>query len=481
MLMIDSLINDRYRIDDRVGAGGMADVYKAYDMQEKRYVAFKVIKTDYCRDECYVNRFEMEAKTSLDLECKNIAKAYEFGRFTDENGDSRAYIAFEFVEGSSLKESLEAQGAINPKIAVRITLSVLEALECVHKAGYIHRDVKPQNVLISTEQSVKLTDFGIAKNVNSNTQTFDSKDVLGSVHYISPEQANGEKVTAASDIYSVGILLYEMLVGKPPFDGDSALQIAMQHVTEEIIPPRTVNSEIPPALNDVVLKATAKHPQDRYESAQAMKDDLLKAIARPKRRLISASDTVKSGSHDSKSRRRGKGLGHVMVPVAAAAALVLSVFAFWYVIAQSSEASSTVRVPELYGKTLEQAEQLLNGKGFKLVIGGYAYSDEYTADTICKQEPVPGNSGETGDDVTVVISRGSETVVMMDLTGLTLDEAKRRLAEYNITVRNITYVLSDAEPDTIVRQSIIAGSEVMRGDEIDVEICSVSSEKDDRQ
>ncbi len=480
MLMIDSLINDRYRIDDRVGAGGMADVYKAYDMQEKRYVAFKVIKTDYCRDECYVNRFEMEAKTSLDLECKNIAKAYEFGRFTDENGDERAYIAFEFVEGSSLKESLEAQGAINPKIAVRITLSVLEALECVHKAGYIHRDVKPQNVLISTEQSVKLTDFGIAKNVNSNTQTFDSKDVLGSVHYISPEQANGEKVTAASDIYSVGILLYEMLVGKPPFDGDSALQIAMQHVTEEIIPPRTVNSEIPPALNDVVLKATAKHPQDRYESAQAMKDDLLKAIARPKRRLISAGDTVKSGSHDSKSRR-GKGPGRVMVPVAAAAALVLSVFVFWYVIAQSSEASSTVRVPELYGKTLEQAEQLLNGKGFKLVIGGYAYSDEYTADTICKQEPVPGNSGETGDDVTVVISRGSETVVMMDLTGLTLDEAKRRLAEYNITVRSITYVLSDAEPDTIVRQSIIAGSEVMRGDEIDVEICSVSSEKDDRQ
>ena len=480
MLMIDSLINDRYRIDDQVGSGGMADVYKAYDMQEKRYVAFKVIKSDYCKDECYVNRFEMEAKTALDLECKNIAKAYEFGRFIDENGDSRAYIAFEFVDGSSLKESLKAQGAINPKIAVRITLSVLEALECVHNAGYIHRDVKPQNVLISTDKSVKLTDFGIAKNVNSNTQTFESKDVLGSVHYISPEQANGEKVTAASDIYSVGILLYEMLVGKPPFDGDSALNIAMKHVTEEIIPPRTVNAEIPPALNDVVMKATAKHPHDRYESAQAMKDDLLKAIARPKRRLISASDAVKAGAHDQKSRR-SKGLRHVIVPVAAAAALVLSVFAFWYVIVQSSEASSNVRIPELYGKTLEQAEQLLYGKGLKLVIGGYDYSDEYTADTICKQEPLPGNSGEAGDHVTVVISRGSETVVMIDLKGLTLDEAKRRLAEYNITVRSITYVLSDAEPDTIVRQSIVAGSEVMRGDEIDVEICSASSEKDDKQ
>lgn len=479
MLMIDSLINDRYRIDDQVGSGGTADVYKAYDIQEKHYVAFKVIKGEYCKDECYVNRFEMEAKTALNLECKNIARAYEFGRFIDENGDSRAYISFEFVDGSSLKESLKAQGAINPKIAVRITLSVLEALECVHNAGYIHRDVKPQNVLISKDKSVKLTDFGIAKNVNSNTQTFDSKDVLGSVHYISPEQANGDKVTAASDIYSVGILLYEMLVGKPPFDGDNALNIAMKHVNEEIIPPRIVNSEIPPALNDVVLKATAKRPKDRYESAQAMKNDLHRAIARPKQRLISASDTIKSGSRAAKNREN-KGLRRVMIPVATITALVLSVLVFWYAIVQSSKASSSVRIPELYGKTLEQAEQLLNERGFKLVIGGYDYSDEYTEDTICEQEPLPGNSGEAGDDITVVISRGSETVVMIDLTGLTLDEAKRRLAEYDITIRSITYVLSDKEPDTIVRQSIIAGSEVMHGDEIDVEICSVSSEKDDR-
>lgn len=480
MSMINSLINDRYRIDEQVGAGGMADVYKAYDIIEKRYVALKVIKSEHCCDEYYVCRFEKEANTALNLACKNIARAYEYGRFTDENGDSRMYIALEFVDGSSLKASLEAQGAISPKIAVSITSSILDALECVHNAGYIHRDVKPQNVLISTNRIVKLTDFGIAKDVNANTQTLDSKDVLGSVHYISPEQASGEKVTAASDIYSVGILLYEMLVGKPPFNGDNPVHIAMQHVNGGIVSPRIVNSDIPPALNDVVMKATARRPDDRYKSAQAMKADLQRALAQPRKRLISNSEVVKTGSYKGKNRDSKK-YKKIIAPIVVTVALVLSVAAFLYVILQNGTPADTVRVPELYGKTLQQAEQLLNGKGFKLVVEGYAYSDEYAEDLICRQEPAPGSIKTKDDEVSVIISRGSETVTMIDLTGLTLEQARSRLEEFDITISNVTYVMSEATPNTIVRQSIAFGSEVMRGDEIDVEICSLSVEKDENE
>ncbi len=364
---------------------------------------------------------------------------------------------------------------MSPKVAVNITSSILDALECVHNAGYIHRDVKPQNVLISVNKNVKLTDFGIAKEVNADTKTYDSRDVLGSVHYISPEQASGDLVTAASDIYSAGILLYEMLVGKPPFDGDNPVQIALQHVTGTIIPPMDIDPKIPPSLSDVVMKATAKSPSDRYASAKEMKLDLQKAILHPNRRLIDFHESIDADARIRK-RRRTK-LWHIIVPVVLAVVLVIGASLSWYFVSRRAEAdNSLARVPELYGKTIEQAEQLLASRGLEMHVSGYAYSDEFSADLVCNQEPVPGTTQNKGSEVSIVISQGSDAVVMIDLTGLTLEEAKEKLGGIGITISGITYVVSDEKHDTIIHQSIAAGSDAVRGDEIDVEISSASAD-----
>ena len=227
--MIGELINGRYRIECEAGSGGMADVYKAHDLKTDRTVALKVIKKDYCRDPKYVRRFEREAQAVLSLKNANIVRAYDYGTY-----DSRSFIVMEFVKGCTLKEYLSAKKKLDVKTAVGIAEKILDALECAHNAGYIHRDVKPQNVLISTTGEIKLTDFGIAKDADATTKTFDGKNVVGSVHYISPEQAKGEEVGTESDIYSVGIMLFEMLVGKPPYEGENPVQVALRHINDTV-------------------------------------------------------------------------------------------------------------------------------------------------------------------------------------------------------------------------------------------------------
>lgn len=212
-------------------------------------------------DPKYVRRFEREAQAVLSLKNANIVRAYDYGTY-----DSRSFIVMEFVKGCTLKEYLSAKKKLDVKTAVGIAEKILDALECAHNAGYIHRDVKPQNVLISTTGEIKLTDFGIAKDADATTKTFDGKNVVGSVHYISPEQAKGEEVGTESDIYSVGIMLFEMLVGKPPYEGENPVQVALRHINDTVPAPTEFDSAIPPAVSDVVLKATAK--KERSDTAR---------------------------------------------------------------------------------------------------------------------------------------------------------------------------------------------------------------------
>ena len=464
MEMSNSLINDRYRIEEEVGSGGMADVYRAFDVVSGRFVAIKLIKSEYCLDPDYVERFEKEAQTALKLHCRNIVSTYDYGSFEDANGVSRRYIAFEYVNGCILKESIAAQGSVSAKVAANIACSILDALECVHNAGYIHRDVKPQNVLISTDKTIKLTDFGIAQAVCADPMTCGSDDLVGSVHYISPEQTNGEPATVSSDIYSVGILLYEMLIGKPPFDGDDPMQIAVQHVIGSIVPPMEINPQIPPSISDVVIKATAKKPSDRFRSAQEMRIAIKRALLHPNRRIALTNE--ENGNEKRKSKLR-----HVIIPVVAAVALTVVAFFIWYfAVAQNDPSHNYSKVPSLLGKTQSEAEQLLAGRELELIIIGSAYSD-YPEGTICVQEPEPGASLEKNSKIGVTISLGSDSVPMINICGMTLSEAEEALNKIGLKLGSVSYVEdSESLPNTVISQSVNTDVELVLGDEIDVEV-----------
>ena len=262
--MIGELINGRYRIECEAGSGGMADVYKAHDLKTDRTVALKVIKKDYCRDPKYVRRFEREAQAVLSLKNANIVRAYDYGTY-----DSRSFIVMEFVKGCTLKGYLFAKKKLDVKTAVGIAEKILDALECAHNAGYIHRDVKPQNIMLLADGSIKMMDFGIARFSRAQSQTVSDK-AIGSVHYISPEQAKGERTDARTDIYSVGVMLYEMLSGRLPFDGDGAVSIAIMQISEKPKPLAEIAPQTPAGLRQITEKAMEKDPDTRYQSAQEM-------------------------------------------------------------------------------------------------------------------------------------------------------------------------------------------------------------------
>ena len=269
MVTVNQLVSGRYRIKSLIGSGGMANVYKAYDEESQRIVALNVLKDEHRGDMEFVRRFEREAQAVLMLSHENIVRSYDVGE-----DDGVSYIVLEYVEGKTLKEIIKEEGPLSPKTAVNYACQVLDALSHAHERGIIHRDVKPQNVIITPRGKAKLTDFGIARDAAATTRTFAGTNVIGSVHYISPEQARGDNATAGSDIYSCAIMLYEMLTGSVPFSGDNSVAVALKHLQEEIIPPIQVNSKIPRALSDVVVKAAAKNITMRYFTARQRKADL---------------------------------------------------------------------------------------------------------------------------------------------------------------------------------------------------------------
>ncbi len=276
--MIPDIIDGKYRVIREVGSGGMAHVYRAINMSTRKVVAVKMLKEEYLNDQEFLRRFEREAKASLALSHENIVRAFGVG---DDNGIP--YIVLEYVEGQTLKDLIEESpgGHLSVQQAIGICSQILDALSYAHAHGIIHRDVKPQNVIVTNRGKAKLADFGIAREVTASTVTFAGKNVIGSVHYISPEQAKGLPATEESDIYSAGISLYEMLTGTVPFIGDTTVATALMHLSAKPVPPREVNPAVPPALNDIVLRAIEKEPDMRYASAKLMRSDLIRSLTHP--------------------------------------------------------------------------------------------------------------------------------------------------------------------------------------------------------
>jgi len=457
--MNQELFAGRYRLEGLVGSGGMANVYKAYDEKADMTVAIKMLKDEHKEDMEFLRRFEREASAVISLSHANIVQSYDAG--TDENGVS--YIVLEYVEGMTLKDYIKVRGCIPPREAVNIAGQVLDALQHAHENGIIHRDVKPQNVMISGS-SVKLTDFGIARDASSTTRTFAGTNVIGSVHYISPEQARGDDVTAESDIYSCAVMVYEMLTGTVPFAGDNTVAIALKHLQEDMLPPIEVNPKIPQSMSDVVMKGAAKDISYRYHSAVDMKKDLLRALKEPKGRFARIS--VKKKSAEKKHSSKGIILASIVI---VGAALIITGAALIRDMLNGRGKGEEFLIPSLEGKTLEEARSLAELRGFTLAVSDYVISTEYPAGQVTKQSPINGIRGKEGDTITVEVSSGSGYAIVPDLVGSTITEASLMLAEENLNIGSVGYdPTSDLPEGQIVRHVPEADSRVSEFESVEV-------------
>lgn len=459
MVTANQLVSGRYRIKSLIGSGGMANVYKAYDEESQRIVALKVLKDEHRGDMEFVRRFEREAQAVLMLSHENIVRSYDVGE-----DDGVSYIVLEYVEGKTLKEIIKEEGPLSPKTAVNYACQVLDALSHAHERGIIHRDVKPQNVIITPRGKAKLTDFGIARDAAATTRTFAGTNVIGSVHYISPEQARGDNATAGSDIYSCAIMLYEMLTGSVPFSGDNSVAVALKHLQEEIIPPIQVNSKIPRALSDVVVKAAAKNINMRYFTARQMKADLQRSLREPHGKFA----RIASPRQEHK-KSTSIGIGNIALMVV----VVLGLFATMFFIARAMRDDENVSngeyvVPTLVGKQVSEAETLAKLRGFALEVLEYRGSEKFEEGQIIFQMPIVGTKGNEGDVIQVVVSSGSDYETVPNLVGLSVQDAIAQMQDVDLNLGTIEYGKSSLPDGQIFRQEPVAETDTFAGDVVDI-------------
>ena len=459
MVTANQLVSGRYRIKSLIGSGGMANVYKSYDEESQRIVALKVLKDEHRGDMEFVRRFEREAQAVLMLSHENIVRSYDVGE-----DDGVSYIVLEYVEGKTLKEIIKEEGPLSPKTAVNYACQVLDALSHAHERGIIHRDVKPQNVIITPRGKAKLTDFGIARDAAATTRTFAGTNVIGSVHYISPEQARGDNATAGSDIYSCAIMLYEMLTGSVPFSGDNSVAVALKHLQEEIIPPIQVNSKIPRALSDVVVKAAAKNINMRYFTARQMKADLQRSLREPHGKFA----RIASPRQEHK-KSTSIGIGNIALMVV----VVLGLFATMFFIARAMRDDENVSngeyvVPTLVGKQVSEAETLAKLRGFALEVLEYRGSEEFEEGQIIFQMPIVGTKGNEGDVIQVVVSSGSDYETVPNLVGLSVQDAIAQMQDVDLNLGTIEYGKSSLPDGQIFRQEPVAETDTFAGDVVDI-------------
>jgi len=467
MIGIGKVVARKYRVDSLIGTGGMANVYKAYTLSGNKPVAIKVLKEEYEQDAEFVRRFRREAQAVVSLSHENIVRSYDVG---EEEGSY--YIVLEYVPGMTLKEIIKRDGALQPRVAVNIASQMLEALQHAHESGIIHRDVKPQNVIVTSRGKAKLADFGIARDAKASTMTFQGSNVIGSVHYISPEQARGEAVAQEGDIYSMGITLYEMLTGRLPFAGDNTVSIAIKHLQEELTPPIELNPDIPPALNDVVMKATAKNPDLRYHTAKAMRKDLLRAMREPNGKFVKLY-TKLTEEPEPKPRKKGmSGVLKIGIVCIIAIGLFLTMFLTVRTLWERDHAAEKELVPKLTGKTVEEARQTAELRGYVLEVGGWVPSDTVPSGQIIDQSPAAGSNGNRGDTVTVNVSSGSLGTLVPNLSGLLISEAEQLLGEEGLTLGEVEYTESDLySPGQICDQYPLPEEEATEGDSVDIWVC----------
>lgn len=446
--MIGRLISGRYRIEALVGMGGMAKVYRARDEQESRTVAIKVLRAEYESDMEFVRRFSREVEAAAKMAHENIVNLLDVGI----DGEMR-YIVMEYVEGRTLKDMICDEGRIHPDLALRMTIRILAAVDHAHRNGIVHRDIKPQNILVDREGRIKVADFGIARLKASQTTNLDNDaSAMGSVHYLSPEQAKGEVTDEQSDLYSVGVVLYEMLTGKVPFDGDNGIAVALKHVSEAPASMRIHNAHISRALDEVVMRALCKDKRKRYQTAAEMAADLRMTISRPRGGFVrypkteeaekETSDVPREGKKKKKTKKRGVG---VLIIVAVVVLACTAVTLIYYM----NQHRDTVYMPLLIGWTENDAVEYMRGIGVEPTVVN-AYSEEYQAGLVMLQS---GNEGETlkkGATLTLTVSLGSQWYYLEDMSGWDSASAISALVDSGVKNIEVSYAQSDLPVGTVL-------------------------------
>jgi serine/threonine-protein kinase len=519
----DTMVDGRYRIIRRIGSGGMADVYEAEDTQLGRRVALKLLYRRFAEDAEFVERFRREASSAAGLSHPNVVQVFDRGEW-----DGTYYIAMELLEGRNLKEIVRDHGALDPALAVDIVLQILKAARFAHRRGVVHRDIKPHNVIVDQEGRAKVTDFGIARaGASDMTET---GSIMGTAQYLSPEQAQGHPVDARSDLYSIGVVLYELLCGVPPFDADSPVTIALKQVSEEPLAPRQRNPAVPPPLDAVTMRALRKDPAERFQDADA---------------FIIALESAMSGGYippaeelvdelEEEDRRNWRTIAIVAVVVLALAALAIGA---WAVLTPDQK-----QVPNVVGKKSDSAAQILQSAGFEVdvvpiqsdtvaenrvagqrpepgaeadegsvvtitvssgpgeapipIVRGLTvdaatdalrqagfksderqeFSDTIKAGRVIETSPPEGSTTRKGTTVTLVVSRGKEKVAVPDVVGRQRDEAERMLQDAGLQASVSEEESDDEDPGTVLRQDPAAGTQLAKGKTVALVVAKAPAE-----
>ncbi|MDR7869894.1 MAG: Stk1 family PASTA domain-containing Ser/Thr kinase [Tissierellaceae bacterium] len=467
--MIGKILGDRYEIIEQIGGGGMAIVYKAKCHLLNRFVAIKILRNEFLDDEDFIRKFKRESQAAASLSHPNIMNIYDVG-VQELDGKQIHYIVMEYIKGKTLKELIKEKVKLSLDETINYSIQILEALRHAHLNHIVHRDIKPQNIMINEDNIIKVTDFGIARAATSSTLTTTS-NVLGSVHYFSPEQARGGYTDEKSDIYSLGIVMYEMITGKLPYDGETPISVALKHVQENIIPPREVDSTIPVGLESIILKCVQKRQSDRYDNVGSVISDL-KSLKnnnfvvnpdtgeQPTRMIpIIKEESVEemSNSSNAKGKKRTKnknkkgdgGIKMILLAILLAFLVVTIVFAGWLKLQNFFDVAEVI-VPDLRGMTETEAREEIESLGLIFNVKGTATSTEYGSGKVISQSVKENSKVNEGFTIDVVISEGKDLVRVPGLVNKTYEEAERLLNDAGLEVGERKYEPSDVTPNNIV-------------------------------
>lgn len=490
------ILDNRYKIISKIGVGGMADVFKGEDTLLGRPVAVKILHSNFAGDDDFVARFKREAQAAGKLSHPNIVSMYDVGF-----DQGYHYIVMEYIEGETLKEYINRHERISIDNAVKFTIAIAEGLEHAHAMGIVHCDIKPHNVLITKQGRIKVTDFGIARAMNAGTTMMYTNSIMGSAHYLSPEQASGKPVNGSTDIYSLGAVLYEMLTGRVPYEGETPISVALKHVRERLIPPTRYNPSIPTLLEAAVIKALAKRPEDRFSNITEMiaalrmsqgfvnsnsgrraphdfGTQVLTPVPETSYGDTDDDDEVYYGGEPTQEGWMAK-LSRLPQKYILLGAFIVFLLAFVWAFLSFGNfwSNATVDVPNVVGKQVTVAKHILEDNHLRVSVSEVSNPD-VPAGQVISQSPEANEQVKEQRTVHLVVSKGVGDITMPDITGMTIDQARSRLKNLGLVIGKISAGTDDSKEDgVILMQSPPGDSKVTKGATVDVTVNRVKSKK----
>ncbi len=486
MDLVGRYIGNRYEILEKIGNGGMATVYKAKCHVLNRFVAVKVLKEEFTTDEEFIRRFNIEAQSAAGLTHPNIVSVYDVG-----HEDNIYYIVMELIQGKTLKQIIAESGILPWKWSVNIAIQIASALEAAHKNNIVHRDIKPHNIIITEDGVAKVTDFGIAKAVSNSTITAFGT-TIGSVHYFSPEHARGGYTDAKSDLYSLGIVMYEMLTGRVPFDADTPVSIALKHMQEKPVEPIKLNPSIPLAVNQIIMKAMRKDPNERYQSATEMLRDLNAALKNPEGNFVENENidmnrtqvmgtitddmlekNKKVEEHKKQSKLKQYFEKHPKMKIVMLVAIFILVFVVTLFVTKFAMDAGTIKnveIPELVGLTEDEVKEKLKGTKFTYEIEAEEYNSEVEAGKVSAQNPAYRKNFTIKENskISLTISKGTELTTVPKVAGMEYSEAEKEILAKKLKIEKIEEKSDKIKEGYVTRQDPAENTELQAGETVKV-------------